>query len=111
RTEEFDLDGYIKNTHQLAHPLGTQPESLQLELKVAPGTIYHFRERKLSLDQDIVGPDPESGNYTVKATVVKTVLLIPFLLSMLEGIEVVGPEAIRLEMAEHLKKMVAHYKT
>jgi len=110
RTEEFDLDGYIKNTHQLAHALDSQPKSLQLELKVAPGTIYHFRERKLSLDQDIIGPDPESGHYMVKATVVKTVLLIPFLLSMLEGIEVVGPKEIRLSIAEKLSKMNSYYQ-
>ena len=110
RTEEFDLDGYIKNTHQLAHALDSQPKSLQLELKVAPGTIYHFKERKLSLDQDIDGPDPESGHYMVKATVVKTVLLIPFLLSMLEGIEVVGPKEIRLSIAEKLLKMNSYYE-
>ena len=111
RSVEFDLDAHIENTHQLAHALGSEPETLQLELKVAPGTIYHFRERKLSLDQEIVGPDPESGHYMVRATVVKTILLIPFLLSMLEGIEVIGPEAIRLEIAKHLKKMVSHYES
>jgi predicted DNA-binding transcriptional regulator YafY len=79
-------------------------------LKVNSSTIFHFRERKLSLDQEISGPDSIDGAFMVKASIANTVLLVPFLLSMLEGIEVISPESIRLKMIEHLAKMVSNYR-
>lgn len=109
RTEAFDLDAFIDQTHQLSHLVSDKPITIDLSLRVAPETIYHFYERPLSKNQDIVKSIDEGGWYTVHATILETILLVPFLLSMGGWIEVLGPQRIRDEVATRIRKMAGHY--
>jgi predicted DNA-binding transcriptional regulator YafY len=105
---DFDLDEHIEASHQFSHRLDAEPP-IALKLRVAPGTIYHFRERPLSRDQSIRAPRSEGGWYSVTATVPQTVLLIPFLAGMGPWIEVMEPQALRSKTAEWLRDSAALY--
>jgi predicted DNA-binding transcriptional regulator YafY len=107
---DFDLDRYISDSHQLSHRLDEHAPDIQLELWVAPETLYHFKERPLSNDQEI-GANRKSDKWrAVTATVPHTILLVPFLLSMGGWIEVVAPTEVRTEMVVRIQKMAEHYK-
>lgn len=109
RTVSFDLDAFIEKTHQLSHTLSENADQIELRLRVAPETIYHFRERKLSNDQVISEPTDSDSWYWVSASVVNTTLLVPFLLSMGGWIEVIEPKDVRDELAKRVGAMAAHY--
>lgn len=106
----FDLDRYIEDSHQLSHRFDDDAPPVKLKLGVAPETIYHFLERKLSADQNIP-PDERRPNgwFVVTATVPSTMLLVPFLLSMGGWIEVLEPPEVVAVMAERVHAMAAHY--
>jgi predicted DNA-binding transcriptional regulator YafY len=104
----FDLDLYIRNTHELSHPINAGLPS-KLVLRVKHDATYHFKERPLSNDQSI---EPESGRdgfFRVEATVPDTVLLTPFLVSMGPWIEVIGPPQVREKVSQWLKDTSALY--
>jgi predicted DNA-binding transcriptional regulator YafY len=106
---DFDLDRYIHDSHQFSHVLDADAPLEVLKLRVAPETIYHFRERALSTDQSI-GPARRSDGWrVVTATVPVTVLLVPFLLSMGPWIRVLEPPSVRDETAKRLHAAAAHY--
>ncbi len=106
---DFDLDRYILDSNQLSHTLGSEETPVELKLRVAPGTLYHFRERPLSRDQKISPSKSSDGWCVVTASVRFTLLLVPFLLSMGGWIEVLGPQQVRDEIAERVRAMTAHY--
>jgi len=106
---EFDLQQYIFDSHQFSHVLDEKAPPLPLKLRVAPGTIYHFTERPLSSDQKNTPPKGGEPWHIVTATVPKTMLLMPFLLSMGPGVEVLEPAALRAETAQWVGQMRAHY--
>lgn len=104
---EFDLDDYIRDSHQFSHVLDPQVPAAALKLRVAPEAMFHFTERSLSADQKLSkAPD---GWYVVTATVPDTVLLVPFLVSMGPWIEVTAPASIRARTAQWLRESSAHY--
>ncbi|AMS31742.1 hypothetical protein AEM42_03815 [Betaproteobacteria bacterium UKL13-2] len=105
----FDLDAYISATHNFSHALDSQAVPVTLELSVAPEAMYHFRERKLTAEQQILEPSTPGGWYKVIAEVPETIQLVPFLLSMGPWIEVLGPATVREEVAERAQKMHALY--
>lgn len=105
---DFDLDSYIVQSHTLSHTLTETPDPVELKLRVAKQTVYHFIERKLEPEQ-IIG-DEIDGWSIVTAKVPVTILLVPFLLSMGAGVEVLGPPEIRSEMATRVQAMAAHYR-
>jgi predicted DNA-binding transcriptional regulator YafY len=108
---DFDLDRYIHDSHQFSHLLDAEAPLAVLKLRVAPETLYHFRERALSTDQAI-GPARRSDGWrVVTATVPETYLLIPFLLSMGPWIEVLEPPSVRDETAKRLHAAAAHYSS
>lgn len=107
--DHFDLDSYIDDSHQLSHKLDDSAPPVKLKLRVAPQTVYHFRDRALSADQKI---EPSRGPMEwqeVTATVPNTILLAPFLLSMGGWIEVLEPLEVRTAMSERVHAMAAHY--
>jgi len=104
----FDLDSYIEATNQLSHQIGEQGR-IELELRVAPETIYHFKERPLTADQVITEPQGDDPWFRVQANLPVTMLLVPWLLSMGGWIEVVGPASVRDEMKARLSKALAQY--
>jgi predicted DNA-binding transcriptional regulator YafY len=105
---DFDLDGYIRDSHQLSHRLNAEAPPVSLKLRVAPEALFHFTERPLSSDQS-VGPARRSDGWRlVTATVPETVLLVPFLVSI-GGIEVLGPPSVRAKTARWLRDAAAHY--
>jgi predicted DNA-binding transcriptional regulator YafY len=108
---DFDLDRYIHDTHQLSHPLDADAPPIALKLRVSPETLYHFSERPLSSNQSI-GPAVQPGGWhVVTAKVPETVLLVPFLMSMGPGVEVLGPKGLREKTAQWLHKTCAHYES
>lgn len=106
---DFVLDDYIKDSHKLSHKFDVSQLPIQLQLRVAPDAIYHFRERPLSNKQDI-GPESEvDGWFPVDITLPDMILLVPFLLSMGGWIEVLGPPHVRAEMAKRTHHIAGHY--
>ena len=108
---DFDLDKYISDTHQLSHRPDALPgpiEVVALELRVAPETVYHFKDRPLSADQKIE-PAAAPNWSRVTANIPYTRLLVPFMLSMGHWIEVIAPEHIRKETADRARQMASHY--
>lgn len=107
----FDLDRYIDDSHKLSHVLDDREGLVELQLRVAPGTMYHFRERPLSDNQRIDETNLDSKGWSlVTNTVPVTIQLAPFLLSHGGWIEVVGPESVRQEMRRRLEAAVSHYR-
>lgn len=106
---DFDLDQYIQESHQLSHQLDVEALPVDLRLRVAAEALYHFKERPLSSDQSIASAGRTDGWHLVTANVPNTILLVPFLLSMGGGIEVIGPKIVRDEISKRLRDMIAHY--
>lgn len=106
---EFDLQRYIHDSHQFSHVLDGKASPVKLVLRVAPETIYHFRERPLSADQRETPPTGDEPWHIVAATVPWTILLLPFIVSMGPWIEVVEPGDMRAETADWVVRMWAHY--
>lgn len=106
---DFDIDRYIQESHQLSHKLDVEAPPVELRLRVAPETLYHFKECPLSSDQSIAPTRRSDGWHLVTANVPNTVLLVPFLLSMGGWIEVIGPKIVRDEISKRLREMTAHY--
>lgn len=105
---DFNLDGYIQNSHQLSHRLNVEAPPVSLRLRVAPETLFHFTERPLSSDQSIGPARRPDGWHLVTAAVPETVLLVPFLVSI-DGIEVLGPPSVRSKTAKWLRDAAALY--
>ncbi len=45
---DFDLDGYIRDSHQLSHRLNAEAPPVSLKLRVAPDALFHFTERPIT---------------------------------------------------------------
>lgn len=106
---DFDLQQYISDSHQFSHVLDAKESPVILKLRVAPETMYHFRERPLSNDQKEAPPRDGEPWHIVTATVPQTVLLTPFLVSMGPWIEVLEPAVVRAETAKWVGRMWSHY--
>jgi len=106
---DIDLDRYIAESQQFSHVLDTSSADLQLELRVAPESIWHFRERPFPEQAPIGQPGKPGDWFTVLATVPDTVLLVPFLVSMGPYIKVIGPESVRGKVVGWLREASAHY--
>ena len=107
----FDLEEYIEKTQQLSHALNNL-DTFELKLKVNPETIYHFKERPLAANQQILEVKNSLGEmeFIVTAHIPDTILLVPFLLSMGQWIEVLGPEEIRNKMLKQTQAMFERYQ-
>jgi len=106
----FDLDGYIYNSHMLSHRLYEELGDIKIELKVSSKAIFHFRERPISAHQVISAID-QSGFYKVSAKLPWTVHLVPFLLSMGNGLEVISPVRLREHVLQMLVSSIEKYMT
>lgn len=108
---EFNLEEYIEKTQQLSHAINNL-DTIELKLKVNPETIYHFKERPLAANQQILEVKNSTNKieFIVTAHIPDTILLVPFLLSMGKWIEVLGPENIRNKMREQTQAMLERYQ-
>ena len=105
---DFELDRYIEQSHQLSHPLHQAREAVTVRIRVAEKTLFHFQERPLSADQTIeLVPGACS---VVTAHIPLSVLLMPFLISLGPGIEVLEPLSLRQQMAHWIRGMWCHYE-
>ncbi len=104
--QDFDIDRFLEDTQHLSHPLGPQAV-VELKLRVAAETLYHFHERPLW--SQTIGPPDAQGRVEVTARVPHGVLLTPFLLSMSPGVEVLAPAAVREEVAQRVLAAARHY--
>lgn len=101
----FDLDQHINETHLLSHAIGPD---IELVIEVHDEALHHFIERPFTTTQKITkSKKPKWSRLT--ATIPDTVLLIPFLSSQLEYVQVISPMHLRNDMKTHLQKMVHHY--
>jgi len=105
----FNLDNYIRDSHQLSHVLDGKTQTIELKLRVMDAALYHFRERPLSSEQKIGDPNLTDKSCLLTANIPDTVLLVPFLLSMGGWIEVLGPPRVRVEMARRARHIAGHY--
>jgi predicted DNA-binding transcriptional regulator YafY len=105
----FDLDRHIRATHQFSHPFDANERPVALRLRVAPQAMYHFRERPLSENQEIIGQSPEDRWFEIRAVLPQTMLLVPFILSMGAGVQVLEPEGVREEVLKRARETAALY--
>lgn len=108
--DDFQIDAYIRESHQLSHVLSEQPQAGGIRIKVHPNWLYHFEERPLSEDQTITKPRNEGEWAELTAGIPLTHLLQPFLASMGPGIEVIEPESLRLSLSKWLSEAAALYQ-
>jgi len=107
--EDFDLDRYINDSHQLSHPLGPTQENLMIKLKVKRTALFHFLERPLSAQQ-VIKPSGGQGSWAiVTAPIPLTVLLKPFLASLGPDVEILEPSSLRQDMAQWFSSAAQYY--
>ena len=104
KPEGFDLDRYIRSG-QFSAPQGEG--TLRLEARFDPGCALHLREAHLSADQTL--QDEPDGWVRLTATVPDTGELRWWLLGFGDGVEVVGPDALRAEFRSIAQAMAAIY--
>ncbi len=104
--EGFDLDKHIDETHLLSHAKGC---AIHLELEVHDDALYHFSERAFNATQIISKSKRQHWN-KLTAVIPDSVLLVPFLVSMLEFVRVMGPASLRHAIQDHLNKMARLYE-
>jgi hypothetical protein len=90
----FDLDAWLDQTGQLNHPQDDVGKSIILELMVAPGSIWHFRERPLGPDQVINEPASPDDWYKLMVTTKRWYTLTSFLASFGPYIKILGPPEV-----------------
>lgn len=93
--EGFDLDGYIRR-HAFEYPVADEPAEMDLELLLQPALARHLEETRLSLDQ-LTATEPD-GRVRLTATVANTAQLRWWLLGFGNGVEVVKPAELNLEL-------------
>lgn len=108
---DFVLDDYIAGQHQLSHVLRDQESPIKVVLKVDARTIFHFRERPITGNQEISKTKDKDGRYTVTVTVPFTIQLPPFIWSHAGWVEVISPPSLRKYVGERLLAAAKHYKT
>ena len=94
---DFQIDQYIKEQHQLAHVLREEDSPIDLDLLVAKEALFHFKERPFMTvsGEQVISTDPVHGKwYSLKATVPYTVMLAPFLWSHAGWVQVLGTGVI-----------------
>lgn len=104
----FNLDRYIEEQHYFSHRIGDDPRPIELKLRVADKTVFHFKERPLSNSQKI--EEAGDGFWYVHNTIPLTQMLKPFLASLGPGVEVMEPLSFREELGQWLLDAAAHYK-
>lgn len=109
--EDFNIDDYIRASHQLSHALDDQPQAMGIKMKVSPQWLYHFEERPLCEGQKIVKPQRAGDWALVTAPIPITHMLRPFLASMGPGVEVLEPASLRIELAQWLHEAAALYSS
>jgi len=100
----FDLDEYIAAGHFHIRESG---EPLALRVRFAGDAAYHLYETPLSDDQ-VLRPR-EDGRVDLSATVLDTAQLRWWLLGFGAGVEVLGPPALREELAAEARAMARRY--
>lgn len=103
----FELDQYIEETHQLSHPIG---DGIHLVLEANDEALFHFTERPLSRTQKIE-KSRTKGWHKITAEIPNTILLMPFLMSMLKNVRVIEPLSLRKDVANMIEKMKENYST
>jgi len=104
RPVDFDLTQYVRNG-ALDFRLGTEP--LALELLLEPATAVHLEETPLSDSQRLEGAD--DGRIRLSARVADTAQLRWWLLGLGDQVEVVGPGALRADIADRLGRALSRY--
>ena len=107
---DFILDDYIDDQHQLAHVMRDQESPIDFVLKVDAASIFHFKERPISGNQEISKIKDKDGRYTVRVTVPYTVQLAPFFWSHAGWVEVISPPSLRKYVGEQLLAAAEMYK-
>jgi len=105
----FELDRYIRASHQLSHAVDQRLEPVKLKLKVKPEAVYHFEERPLSENQTIDKVHESNEWAIVTAEIPLSLLLTHFVLSMGAAVEVLEPESLRSAIAQKLNEAAGLY--
>lgn len=105
----FELDEYIRVSHQLSHAVDQRLEPVKLKLKVKPEALYHFEERPLSENQTIDTVRESNEWAIVTAEIPLSLLLTHFVLSMGASVEVLEPESLRSAIAQKLYEAAGLY--
>ncbi len=100
----FDIDRYI-GKGEFGFPKGDR--RIALDVRIHRGAAIHYLENRLSEDQEVVEDTPDHLRF--RATVPDTAELRWWLLSLGQRAEVLGPRALRADMAGIVAEMAATY--
>lgn len=103
RPPDFNLDAYLREGG-LDYRVG---DSLRLQLRVSPEVAFHLQETPLSEGQALT--PLADGGAELTATVPDTLQLRWWLLGLGRNVEVLGPAALRGEIAEALREAAGLY--
>ena len=106
---DFNLDDFIRDSHQMSHPLDGHAEICLLVLDVHPKSVYHFTERPIAKDQKILGPKCAGGWLRLEVEIPITLLLIPFLCSFGPAIRVLEPPLVVAQMTDWTRRAAKLY--
>jgi len=101
--EGFDLNTFVA-AGSFDYP---EEGEIRLELRVDAALAYHLQEARLSDDQELVVED--DGRVRVTATVRQTARLRWWILGLGTAVEVMGPSALRVTIAEEVTELSALY--
>jgi predicted DNA-binding transcriptional regulator YafY len=106
---DFNLDDFIRDSHQMSHPLDGHAEVCLLVLDVHPKSVYHFTERPIAKDQKIHRPKCSNSWIRLEVKIPITLLLIPFLCSFGPAIRVLEPPLVVEQMSDWIRKTAKLY--
>lgn len=109
----FNLDQYIERDYQLSHVLNRDQVSqpVELVLRARPDYVYHFTERPLTVDMQMVPDTERSGWMRLTARLPDNHVLTAFIQSMGPGIEVLAPLDLRARIASEALETAGLYES
>ena len=101
----FSFKRYVREESAFSYP--ESPRRIRLKALFDEGAAFHLTERRLSHDQEL--KETKNGLFRLKATVADTAELRWWLLGFGDGVEVIGPKALRNEFQQLTNNMARMY--
>ncbi len=104
--EGFALDSYVKNDHQFAYPLSSEP--IHLKALFNAKSIEHLHEPSLTQDQVLTLQNDD--RLLLEGTTTDTLELRWWLASFGSKAEIVEPDELRLHFAKEAQLLMERYQ-
>lgn len=105
RDASFHLDAYVRQ-EKVFEFFSEPPVEIVLRVREQSGIRSPFRELRFAEDQSIVD---EEGGFRLTAKVTPSVALTNLLLERAETVEVIAPQALRVDIVDRLRRALTYY--